>query len=82
MDRCTPDRSTPDTVGELMIRLMRERRQAETDRPSYRDRALAEPSVTAYPRLTSVAGQRAELTSCDTHPAGLEAVIDGLLARA
>jgi AcrR family transcriptional regulator len=70
------------TVGELMIRVARERRRAETDRPSHRDRTFAGLSDEEYPRLASLADRWAELTSRDTHREGLEAVIDGLLARA
>jgi AcrR family transcriptional regulator len=70
------------TVGELMIRVSRERRQAETDRPSHRDQAFAGLSAQTYPRLASFADRWAELASRDTHHEGLEAVIDGLLARA
>lgn len=69
------------TVGELMIRVTRARRQAEIEQPSHRDRAFATLSTDAYPRLASLAGRWAELTARDTHRQGLEAVVDGLIAR-
>lgn len=70
------------TVGELVIRVTRERRQAEADRPSHRDHAFAELATDDYPRLASLADQWADLTVRDTHRKGLEAVVDGMLARA
>lgn len=69
------------TVGELMIRVTRERRQAGADRPSHRDQAFAELAKDDYPRLASLAERWAELTVRDTHRQGLEAVVDGLLAQ-
>lgn len=69
------------TVGELMIRVTRERRRAETERPSHRDQTFAELAKDDYPRLASLAERWAELTVRDTHRQGLEAVVDGLLTR-
>ncbi|CAM3715761.1 TetR/AcrR family transcriptional regulator [Nocardiopsis rhodophaea] len=69
------------TVGELMIRVTRARRRAVSDGPSHRDQAFAALSADAYPRLASLADQWAELTGRDTYRQGLEAVIDGLIAR-
>ncbi|MFJ9818079.1 TetR/AcrR family transcriptional regulator [Streptomyces sp. NPDC101151] len=69
------------TVGELMIRVTRERRRAEADRPSHRDRTFAALAEDEYPRLASLAGRWAELTARDTHRQGLEAVVEGLLAH-
>jgi AcrR family transcriptional regulator len=68
------------TVGELMIRVSRERRNAETSRPSHRDQTFASLSADTYPRLASLADQWPELTCRDTHRQSLEALIDGLLA--
>ncbi|MEU3914336.1 helix-turn-helix domain-containing protein [Streptomyces sp. NPDC029721] len=68
------------TVGELMIRVSRERRQGESDQPSHRDQAFARLSSEDYPRLASLAGQWAGLTARDTHRQGLEAVVNGLIA--
>ncbi|MFF4262410.1 TetR/AcrR family transcriptional regulator [Streptomyces virginiae] len=70
------------TVGELMIRVSRERRRVERDQPSHRDRAFASLSPEAYPRLASLADRWAALTARDTHRQGLEAVVNGLIARA
>ncbi|WP_017558951.1 TetR/AcrR family transcriptional regulator [Nocardiopsis baichengensis] len=70
------------TVGELLIRVTRDRRRAESDRPSHRDREFAALSGDAYPRLASLADRWAELTGRDTYRQGLEAVVDGLLRRA
>ncbi|MCL6296879.1 TetR/AcrR family transcriptional regulator [Streptomyces kronopolitis] len=69
------------TVGELMIRVTRERRRVERDQPSHRDQAFAALATDEYPRLASLADRWAELTTRDTHRQGLEAVVNGLIAH-
>ncbi|MGW8380606.1 TetR/AcrR family transcriptional regulator [Streptomyces sp. ODS28] len=70
------------TVGELMTRVTRERRQADAEQPSHRDRAFAELSPESYPRLAALSEKWPELTGRDTFRQGLEAMVDGLVARA
>ncbi|MFJ2767098.1 TetR/AcrR family transcriptional regulator [Streptomyces sp. NPDC087300] len=70
------------TVGELMVRVSRERRQADADRPSYRDRTFSMLAADEYPRLAALSDRWATLTAHDTHRQGLETVVEGLLARA
>ncbi|TDT42705.1 TetR family transcriptional regulator [Streptomyces sp. BK208] len=67
------------TVGELLIRLTRERHLARLDRPPYRAEALGTLLSQDHPRLFALADRWSELTARDTHRAGLQAVLGGFL---
>lgn len=69
------------TVGELTIRVNRRRAEARSDRPPYRERALAALDAETFPRLATLSSRWVELTTMDNHRRGLEAVVEGLLAQ-
>jgi AcrR family transcriptional regulator len=69
------------TVGDLMIRTARERRQAQVEGPTHRDQTFATLDPKTYPRLAALSEKWVGLTSEDTHRQGLESIVDGLLAR-
>ena len=69
------------TIGELIVRYNRERAQSEAKNPPRRERAMAAPEAGAFPQLARLGGRWAELATVDQHRRGLEAVVDGLLAR-
>jgi AcrR family transcriptional regulator len=68
------------TVGEILIRASRNRRQAELDgQPTYRDQAFASLDPATYPQITSLAARWPALTSQDTYTDGVWAIINGSL---
>ncbi|SHH66798.1 TetR/AcrR family transcriptional regulator [Streptomyces sp. 3214.6] len=69
------------TIGELIVRFNRERAQSEARNPPRRERAMAALEAGAFPQLARLGGRWEELTTVDQHRRGLEAVVDGLLAR-
>ncbi|MFD0905050.1 TetR/AcrR family transcriptional regulator [Actinomadura sediminis] len=70
------------TVGEMIVRAAGERRRADDDRPTYRERVFAEVDAAELPRVALVARRWAELTAEDTYLDGLRALVDGLTAGA
>ncbi|EIF01116.1 TetR/AcrR family transcriptional regulator [Saccharomonospora glauca] len=66
-------------VGNLMLRLNRERRRAHTDSPVHCDRIIADLPPDTHPRLAAASPRWAELTSRDTHREALAAIVDALL---
>jgi AcrR family transcriptional regulator len=66
------------TVGERTVRAASARRRADDDRPTYRDRLIADADPGELPRLASLGGRWPELTARDTYLDGLRALVDGL----
>ncbi|MGW7469036.1 TetR/AcrR family transcriptional regulator [Streptomyces xantholiticus] len=67
------------TVGVLMVRTTSRQHHAELSRPTRREQAFATLPPDTFPRLTSLAGRWAGLTTRDTHREGLQDIVDGLL---
>ncbi|MFI2734865.1 TetR/AcrR family transcriptional regulator [Streptomyces sp. NPDC018711] len=68
------------TAGEITVRTTAARRRAGDDRATYRERVFADLDPGELPRLAQVADHWASLTAEDTYPAGLRALVNGLLA--
>ncbi|MFB0629308.1 TetR/AcrR family transcriptional regulator [Streptomyces sp. AB3(2024)] len=69
------------TAGEIVVRAAAERRRADDDRTTHRERVFAGLAPDELPRLAELADRWAPLTAEDTYRDGLDALVDGLLAR-
>ncbi|MEU6059542.1 TetR/AcrR family transcriptional regulator [Streptomyces sp. NPDC047097] len=69
------------TAGEIVVRTTAARRRADDDRATYREQVFADLDPSELPRLTQAADRWAPLTAEDTYRDGLQALVDGLLAR-
>jgi AcrR family transcriptional regulator len=67
------------TVGEILVRASRSRRQTQRQQRSYRDEVFEGLDPTEFPRLSALSGQWPTLTGKDTYSDGLRALVDGLL---
>ncbi|WP_028934378.1 TetR/AcrR family transcriptional regulator [Pseudonocardia spinosispora] len=68
------------TAGEIIVRASATRRREAENTTTYRDRLFADLDAEAFPTLAALGSDWARLTSRDTYPVGLHALIDGLLA--
>lgn len=85
---CTPEEAVDlyrhvwyYTVGELLVRAHSHRRRANDDRPTYRDTVFTTLDAGRLPHISAVADRWPTLTARNTYPEGLQAFVDGLLAR-
>ncbi|KJS61539.1 TetR/AcrR family transcriptional regulator [Streptomyces rubellomurinus] len=69
------------TAGEIVVRATAARRRADSDRATYREQVFAGLDPAELPRLARLGARWADLTAEDTYPAGLRALLTGLLAR-
>ena len=68
------------TVGEVLVRAHSARQRASGQR-LWRDIDFTRFDASRLPNLAALGDQWPELAARDTYPAGLEAFVDGLLAR-
>lgn len=68
------------TAGEIIIRTRSAARAAE-DRPTYREQIFADLDPQALPRLAALGPRFLTVAAEDTYTEGLNALVDGLLAR-
>lgn len=66
-------------VGNLVIKVNRERRRAHSGPPVRRDQIIAQLASGTHPRLTAASGHWAEFTARDTHREAVTAIVAGLL---
>ncbi|MET8752302.1 TetR/AcrR family transcriptional regulator [Streptomyces sp. NPDC004667] len=69
------------TAGEIVVRASAQRRRTDDDRTTHRERVFADLAPDELPRLAELAERWAPLTAEDTYRDGLDALVDGLLAR-
>ncbi|MET9296453.1 helix-turn-helix domain-containing protein [Streptomyces sp. NPDC003077] len=69
------------TVGEIVVRTTADRRRADDDRATYRERVFGDLDAAELPRLAQVADRWAPLTAEDTYLDGLRALVAGLLPK-
>jgi AcrR family transcriptional regulator len=69
------------TIGEILVRAHSHHRRATDERPTYRDTLFGDLDATRLPNIAAVANHWPELTARDTYAKGLEAFVNGLLAR-
>ncbi|MFE3761481.1 TetR/AcrR family transcriptional regulator [Streptomyces sp. NPDC059104] len=69
------------TAGEIVVRASAQRRRADDDRTTHRERVFADLAPDELPRLAELADRWAPLTAEDTYRDGLDALVDGLLTR-
>ncbi|MFI9504646.1 TetR/AcrR family transcriptional regulator [Nocardia sp. NPDC052566] len=83
---CTPEQAVDVyrsmwyyIVGSLVIRANQERSKARAEGPLAKDDALAHLGSADLPTIAAIADRWTELTTRDTHRAGLAALVNGLL---
>ncbi|MGO4535723.1 TetR/AcrR family transcriptional regulator [Leifsonia sp. 2MCAF36] len=70
------------TAGEILVRSHSARRNADRDRPNYRDSVFRDLSPTQFPVLAGLGNEWPSIAQRDTYQAGLRALVEGLLQRA